>query len=314
MRAVYVKLMNTKLSRCYEPTEKCVAKAIRSHSIQNSRVLAQLSQNGHVIVPTLRIGKKGSPPLISFQMIGVNEATTFTGLCGKHDNLIFEPIDKKEFDTRNTQQLFLFAYRSVLKELYASTLGAYRVQGMYTERVKRGLSPKNQPDSHGLRATEHMINAYDTYLYKLKLDEIYLTGKFQNLINHIITFSHSAPTLAVSSVFSLDEIETPHDVARIILNIFPNNNLTHIIFSYLPLDAPYANSYLREIFSQEGKKQYILISKIVLESCENIVLAPSYFDSLSSEQQETIVGYFSETVFLRQKHRDLGDISLFNPK
>lgn len=312
MKDKYFELFSAQLYNCYEPTENCPKKAIKAHSIQNSKTLSQLSQDGHVIVPKLKIGKIKALPTIYFEKEGINKASTFTGLCSYHDNLIFEPIDKFDFETKNLEQLFLISYRSVLKELYACTLGAYKMQSMYTERVKKGLSPPNQPDEHGLRATAHLQNAYEMYLYKKEFDEVYLSQNYKRLIHHIINFEHNFPTIAVSATISLDEIEVPHDVARVSINVFPNNKKTYIIFSFLPKDAPYVNRFLREVFSCSGDKQLEVISKIILESCENLALSPRYFDSLSSQEKEKIIKFFVDTTFINHPHDNLQNFSLFN--
>jgi hypothetical protein len=53
-----------------------------------------------------------------FKRIGVNEASTFTGFCQRHDSELFWPIEMKPF-TASKEQLFLLAYRALSKEVYA---------------------------------------------------------------------------------------------------------------------------------------------------------------------------------------------------
>lgn len=309
-KSLYVKYANLEFDRCFEPTEKCTAKAINAHSIQNRRVLDQLvNKNGHLIMPTQSY--KNGKLFISFDMVGRKKATTFTGLCNSHDAEIFEPIEKHDFESNNRLQLFLLAYRAVLRELHSVSSGAYRMQLSYQERVKRGLSPSNTPDIHGQRATSFLANAYETYLYKRKFDELFLAKKPTGLIHHTITFKHTYPTIAVNSLLSLDEIETPHYVSRIALNIFPNKDVTHIVFSFLPEDAPYANFYLRDILFTSGRHQLNLISKIVLESCENFVVSPNYFEMISPESKEAMICYFAETISQNKPFEQIDKICLF---
>ena len=59
-----------------------------------------------------------------FKSVGRNDATTFTGLCSEHDRRMFEPIDKATINVLDEEHLFLFAYRSVLRELHADATGA----------------------------------------------------------------------------------------------------------------------------------------------------------------------------------------------
>ena len=71
--------------------------------------------------------------------VGRNDAITFTGSCSEHDRRIFEPIDKSPINVQDDEHLFLLAYRSVLRELYAVATGAVKNQLGY--RAKSGLGP-----------------------------------------------------------------------------------------------------------------------------------------------------------------------------
>jgi len=47
--------------------------------------------------------EKGKLP--TAKLMGINVASTFTGFCSYHDNLIFEPIEKQPFQN-SLQQIF----------------------------------------------------------------------------------------------------------------------------------------------------------------------------------------------------------------
>ena len=84
-------------SICMCPWEECERKAIRAHSVQNSRVLDQLQRNGHVVMPRLHT-TFSTVPEFKFAEVGRNKATTFTGLCAAHDAKLFAPIETEPFD------------------------------------------------------------------------------------------------------------------------------------------------------------------------------------------------------------------------
>jgi len=86
--AAFFKYQNCSLDRCLFPGMACKAQAIRSHSVQNSRVLDLLVRDGHVKALGKRIDNKAGP-VIRFEDVGRNEATTFTGFCAKHDAAAF---------------------------------------------------------------------------------------------------------------------------------------------------------------------------------------------------------------------------------
>src|SRR5262245_12219983 len=101
------------MRRCLATSGACDSGVIRAHSVQNAVVLDQLAEAGHVLtfLPT----EEGS----ALELVGRNEATTFTGFCGKHDREVFHCIDFKsldEFSESSTKQLALFSLRAVARE------------------------------------------------------------------------------------------------------------------------------------------------------------------------------------------------------
>lgn len=101
------KTQSEKFSRCFF-SDKCQAKAIKAHSIQNKGVLEELAENGHVIMPQI-IQNLDNIPRLEFNEVGKNKATTFTGLCKQHDNMLFKPIDDNPFDPSDEEHLFLLS-------------------------------------------------------------------------------------------------------------------------------------------------------------------------------------------------------------
>ena len=126
--------LNQKSGKCFYPQEKCAGKPIRAHSIQNSNTLDLLHTNNHVylIGPKFESNRK---QVLDLRLVGRNEASTFLGLCEEHDRKLFEPIDKRPIDANNQEQLFLLAYRSMLKEYHVTFDGFNRIHQGYQHLV-----------------------------------------------------------------------------------------------------------------------------------------------------------------------------------
>lgn len=306
-KKAYFDLQKLSFQRCLEPSEQCENEPIRSHSIQNSRVLDLLCHKGHVIVPQLTHVK--SIPKVVFSKMGRNQATTFPGLCAHHDQEMFRPIETAPIDTGDEAHLFLLAYRAVLKETHASIEEAVKVQLGYQSRVEGGRSPGGRPDSAGIMAVEWMMNSYDTYECKRKFETAYLAGDFKRLGHYRLVFEGTAPSIAVNALFSLDDIEWSDDVARVAMNVFPEANCTHVVFSFLREEKAYATQYLQRILDATGHYQRYLVSKLVLQHCGNLVISPTYFDQLSEARREAIVAFFRRTM-MRNEH-DYEDENLY---
>lgn len=274
----------------------CTEKAIRAHSVQNSRILSWLERDGHVIglTPSVSLNQ---PPKLEFKTIGRNQATTFTGLCAAHDQSLFSAFEKSGVDLDNEEHLFLLAMRAVYRELHATMAGVVKIQGAYKERVRRGLDPGDRPSPAGMMAVERMIVSWTTFIYKSHLDEAQSKRRFGALVHDVIKLAVDKPTIAVCSLFSVDDVLLKDDILRVHLNILPLDEKTTVaVFSYRSADASLARKSLANILQASGAKQRHELSRLVLSKCENFVLAPQYFDTWSQSKREIVVDYFTRTM------------------
>jgi hypothetical protein len=184
----FFKQSGWQLNRCLAPGMTCTAEAIRAHSIQNSQVLHLLARDGHVKALTKKIdGNSG--PVISFDDVGRNRATTFAGFCSEHDSNIFKALDLNPFNPANPEHLFLIAYRAVARELHAQMDGAAKIQGSYQKRVELGIDSGDGPTPAGMVAVEHMMRSYLTYVYKCSLDEALVSQNYAALSHRSSRYS-----------------------------------------------------------------------------------------------------------------------------
>ena len=180
---------------------------------------------------------------------------------------------------------------------------ALRNQLAYQKKVELKLIPGEIPTPDGLRATGFIANSYETYLYKREFDQIYLAGDFSKIHHHVIFLEKDIPTIAVNSLFtSADNVQNPSDTERIILNIFPVVRGIYVIFSYLSRHETFVKAHLRDVLQADGHYRLYLISKLVLRNCENFVISPEYFETISNESRDVMLKYFQDTL-----HQDLLD-------
>lgn len=291
----YFDLLKVRYKKCLEPTGACEAEAINAHSIQNARVFDVLAQDGHL----LKSGLKHSDmlPTVQLERMGRNKASTFKGLCAEHDQAVFRPIDTQAFDAADVQHLFLLAYRSVLYELHADLQAAVKLQLGFQAAVARGAVRGEIPTPQGMLATSWLCNAIDCHDYKRKFDHAYLASAFDAVEHQVLHFSGLPPTVAASTLFSLDDIEwPPDDVARVALNVFPDEDGTVAIFSYLREERPYAMQYLGRLLEAKDDYQRYLMSKLVLRHCENFVISPAYYDTWPGAKREAVQDFFKRTL------------------
>jgi hypothetical protein len=286
-----------RVTRCLAPGMNCKNTAIRSHSLQNSRVLDQLVRDGHVKALTKKISSD-SGPVIAFEDVGRNDATTFGGFCAMHDSAIFKAIEVDIFRRENPEHLFLISYRALARELNVLMEAAFRIQASYQDRVKLGIDSGDVPTPVGMLAVEYMTKSYSTYEYKCAFDEVMATKQYTKILHDVIQVNHERPHIAVCSLFSIDGLSRGDgDYVRIALNLLPQNtNQSAVIFGYLPQDQELVRPFLNPILTAEEHYQKYLLSKLILNNCENFVVSPVSFDRWSPEKRKAITDYFVKTL------------------
>lgn len=276
---------------CLWPGDKCENRPIRAHSVQNQRVLNLLCETGKVVMPKLEVGFD-QPPNIVFRKVGRKNATTFTGLCGKHDHAIFKPIETKPIDINKAEHLFLLAYRAVLKETHAVRKSAVDLQLSYQKGTEKGLFPKDEPSPPGMLAVEQMMAAYLVEAEKVEMEKAYLT-KTWDRVSHEVAEIAGRPTIAVNSMFTTGIYSEVTDApAFVMLNVFPRNGTTVVVYSYLKEHRLQAQQAFGHIWSASGHYSHYLLSKLILMKCENLVISPSFYELLPEHQKEAIAEFF----------------------
>jgi hypothetical protein len=284
------------VNRCLEPSETCKAPAIRAHSVQNAAVMDLLHRAGHVKVLTHDFHDADSFALI-WRDVGRNLATTFEGFCSTHDAALFALIDTQALELTNREQLFLYAYRAVARELHALMEATARTQILYQQRIEAGIDKGNEPEAAGILALEHGMNMYSAYEYKTALDQALQDGNFDVLTHEIVRLAPQAPAIAASVFFDLDTRRYQEEPPRASLNIFPvSTTETVAIFSFTDADAEPVREYIHDIFTSNGGYQKYLISRILLLHAENFVVSPSLFDTWSEAKRDAIRDFSFNTI------------------
>jgi len=285
-----------RFGRCLAPGMNCENSAVQSHSVQNSQILDLLARDGHVKALTKRIDKN-TGPVIDFNEVGRNQATTFRGFCASHDSVIFKAIDTNDFQADDSEHLFLSSYRAVARELHALMEAAVRIQASYQDRIKLGFDRGNEPEPVGMLALEYMVKSYSTHQYKCSFDQALIAKRYGDVLHDVAYIGHERANVAVCSLFSIDHQTKNGDYVRIALNVLPQSSeQSVVVFGYLPEDAELVRPFLRPILTSEKYYQKYLLSKLVLNNCENFVVSPASYDDWPQEKRNAIRDYFVSTL------------------
>lgn len=306
----FLDLARLKVNRCMAPGD-CPQRAIAAHSIQKSRFIRPLAEDGHVMSVKLNATPRDGLT-IDFRSTGVNQATTFTGLCSTHDDTIFSPIEKSDIDFSSPEHLFLLAYRCTLSEAHEQMESASRVQGACISRVGRGLDSPDAPSYAGAQAVSRIAVAYEAYQYKCRLDSALETRRFGCLRHQVVRVRTTSATVAGNSVYSVDDVAVGMDWMRIHLNVLPvSEDETVVVFSYLTEASKKALRHLRPVLSTKDFDARARLSQFIADGCGNLVFRPSFISGWTHARKEAFLTYFHQTALVPRLDTIVDGLGLF---
>lgn len=268
-----------RIKQCLHPQkEKCSEKIIGAHSIQNNKIIKSLSSNGMVYMPC----PKTDNPFAPMTVYGRKEATVFTGFCGYHDKLIFQPIEDGKFD-KSIQHIFLYTYRCFAIEYHK------KQEVINMEKVMFKIKPSlaNMPDEENPYRGMHM--AIDDFQRVREIfDEALLTEKYDVLSSVVWEFnqiSKFAGTGFEAMTYDLkgnkiqDLMNFKIPAKHIFVMVFPEEDKTYCIISWLKENDDFFTLYKQQLssLSEEKKKNYI--NNLLPMISENIVVNPESWDN-----------------------------------
>ncbi len=282
----------SRIKKCYFLDDgKCSEKIIKAHSIQNNRILKKISEDGRVISIGLdhknfNVKNQG----INMLSKGRKITSVFDGFCSYHDETIFHYIENKNYDYGDKKQEFLFAFRAFIYELYKKENNIVWFNNLFNNNIiieEDFLLREKKAVNYG----KYYLEIFKRGINKEKYDEI-------NSFSFVLDREYM---LAVSSAFSPDfnlnsfEINNfSFDTGRVkilFLSIFPQENKTHIIFSWLKEDEEIFKSF-RKISDYKKKERIKILNNIIVTYIENFVISPKLWNNFSSQEQENFMTDF----------------------
>jgi len=277
----------------------CTAKSkeiIGAHAIQNNRFLTQLCFDDHVYMTAVGNGNPvildingKKEPFFVLNRTHRNQTAVYTCFCGKHDNDIFAPIEKPgvTIDPSNSEQLFLFAYRTFAFEYYKeiATVKHYalmckEVPSLFKQRM---IASQYHQTIIKKREMEH---------YKKYFDDAMAKNDFSGVETYIIELPYQIQFAAYMSIAPMFDIEGKRVrtvknriMRRLFITVFPDNNKSYLYFSFLKTDKRVYQSYFDRLKNSTRVLVLMYLNALIPLLSENIIINPKLFDSWQEEQQ-----------------------------
>ncbi len=189
---------------------------------------------------------------------------------------------------------------------------AIKIQEGYFSKAHLGLCAKDAPSMEGEFALQNIMDAFDTYEYKIGFDNAFLAGNYDYLTHQIFKIETDRATVACSQLFSIDSFQFRDTVPRVLMNIFPvNNKLTYAIFSSTKDESSQVNDYLFKCLrSNNVSVRNYEISKLIIRNSDNFFISPLHFSTWSESKKSKVLQHCADTVFKDVEQDDV-DFYLF---
>lgn len=290
-----------RIKKCFHHRkEECRGKIKQAHSIQKNGKLTILESlvNGNNCVYTFASSKISYDNLMEeLTPIGKKEASTFFGFCDYHDSKLFSKIENNTFDDSD-EHLFLHSYRSFAHSYH-----------LKNEEIKAWNDSNYQQiliSTYGKESVEikkKQFASLNRHLVERKqiLDDSIDNNEFDNLNYFVHEFNGIIP-IAVSGLITpivsfSGELMNNSDfdnlmVAQPIFTLLPEKDHSILILAAFNFDKA-STKFIDEINSMPNYKFEKAISSIIIDSCQNTILSPKFWDSLSEQEKRLILDEYS---------------------
>jgi len=222
--------------------------------------------------------------------VGINEATTFPGICNRHDSELFRPVETKPL-TFAGEQVFLLGYRALLRECYTKRQAVQTVAllGAYLDRhpeLKDELSDDyvewtRLGNEHGYEDLMHHKTIYD---------DCWRHGNFEEIRFVAFLYDRATPILNASAFgpeydFDGNSLQNLGDLT------FVQDLITYCIWSVngrgVALLAWHESSdkkcvpFVESLLRQPRQRLSAWLTSMAFEHSENLVFAPGWWEALS---------------------------------
>jgi hypothetical protein len=289
---------------------KCDKKIVNAHTVPRSGSLARIARDGHVYTfkaDPLSLERTAGKP--SPSLIGIKQASAFTGFCSRHDNEIFKPIEDQDF-IGTPLQCFLLGYRAVAREFFFKKRTAEAIDDL--KGMDRGKSVRAQEQiQQFLQVYETGTNAglRDIGKHKSQFDEALVNGDVTIYHYYIIDLVEPPSIMCSGGVFPdydfqgtqlQDLLNLDRTPSLITFSSFATQSGGAVVFSWLKDSDAVCQNLVNSLDRLSDQELPSAVVRFFFEYCENIFMSPSWWESLADTQQQVLIDRFSQTLDLRR--------------
>lgn len=315
VQSIIKEISKAKEKKCLHPKadRNVCTKIIKSHSIQRANILEKISRNQHVYSFSSEIGElKKNDGILKPKLMGINNASTFTGFCSYHDTETFKPIEANPIEVIN-EHIFLISYRALCREIYSKSFQSNIIplikegdKGMdvgYQLAFQDFIESYQQGVNAGLNDLVESKKVYDNYL---------LAQNYNDVIYYAVEIE-GTPDIVVSGQIYVEMdfrgivLQTPEEIMdfskildRVSFSILMRESNGLIIFSCFKNEKK-SIEFLKSIDTIADNYLSDAIVRFAFEYFENTYMSPNWWDGLADEIKNDLIKRMNDSVDFKQR-------------
>ena len=291
----------------------CSSRIIKAHTIQRSGGLSKIARNGEVygFQRNYAAFGTGEGDFSRPRLLGIKQASTFTGFCGTHDRTTFLPIETQPF-TGTQEQAFLLGYRAICSEEFAKVVSLEQGIPLIRE-TDRGKPFEAQLAIQAFAdQSEREVRAgrEDIRVHKSIYDDALDRGDFASSRHYIVWFDNTPEVMCTGATqFQVDfagrqlQDWTNLDGAHLEFGTFSliaTNSGGAAVIQWMGNSAP-IEAFVRSLHALPDDQVPNALVRLAFEYFENTYMSPDWWEGLSAtvrdrliERHRTADGHYSD--------------------
>jgi hypothetical protein len=263
-------------------------------------MIEKIAVEGHVYGLNKHFGAiVSSKGKLIFKKMGINQASVFTGFCGKHDFEIFKSIENERFEITK-KSVFLLAYRALCYE-YFTKKAALETIPFLSQQIDKGRTASQQALFQAM--VEKMKIGFETArrdqkVHKKQYDGMLMSENFEKIKYYIVELN-ALPSLMCSGCINpsfdfhgnclQDLANLEIECESISLSVIANDeNRGLIIFAWVGSDDGPCDKFVRSYHQLTDYQKAQSIVRFAFEFLENKYLNIDWWDNLSLDIREKL--------------------------
>ena len=293
----------------FQGVSACSGDIVNAHSVSKKYLERITDDTGHVLTFLRSISLPAMDDLhLRAQYpepvrVGINNASTFPGLCRKHDNDLFACFETRKF-TCDLEQIKALHLRSVLHEVHTSTESQHTM-----ERLRPAIRSTRDPVlaternvTHAIRSLGRNLALRDLYLELAQIKKLILQPEsfdFNYLVFEVEGMCPVLVSVIANPAFDIrGELIQDFNDEELVTRSFSFTVIAepdHYYYVFSWIDSQPINHFFTALENAYGADIRIILIQLCFAYSENSYMRPSWYDSLSLLKKQRLKKlYWSE--------------------